>query len=72
MYLDGELLNEVDISQTENGGWQDNYQNPFNNTVEGFGHYILLNLALGGNGGTPDDSAFPIKYKIDYVRVYQK
>lgn len=35
-------------------------------------HYILLNLAIGGNGGTPDISAFPLKYQVDYVRVYQK
>jgi beta-xylosidase len=25
-----------------------------------------------GNGGTPDDNAFPLSYEIDYVRVYQK
>ena len=36
-------------------------------------HYILLNLALGGvNGGPIDDEAFPMRYEIDYVRVYQK
>lgn len=36
-------------------------------------HYLLLNLAIGGdNGGIPDDSAFPIQYEIDYVRIYQK
>jgi hypothetical protein len=34
---------------------------------------ILLNLAIGGdNGGTPDDAAFPLKYEIDYVRVYER
>jgi hypothetical protein len=36
-------------------------------------HYLLLNLALGGrNGGEPDTTAFPMKYEIDYVRVYRK
>jgi len=29
-------------------------------------------LAIGGNGGDPSKSRFPIKYEIDYVRVYQK
>jgi beta-glucanase (GH16 family) len=36
--------------------------------------YLLLNLALGSKedwGGPQDDSILPIKYYIDYVRVYQ-
>jgi beta-glucanase (GH16 family) len=36
-------------------------------------HYLLLNLALGGEwGGKIDDSMLPQKFLIDYVRVYQK
>jgi beta-glucanase (GH16 family) len=38
-------------------------------------HYLILNLALGGDWGGQkgmDDSIFPQKYYIDYVRVYQK
>ncbi len=36
-------------------------------------HYILLNLAIGGNrGGDPSGTTFPSRYEIDYVRVYQK
>jgi len=37
--------------------------------------YLILNLALGGAWGGQqgiDDSIFPQKYFIDYVRVYQK
>jgi hypothetical protein len=34
-------------------------------------HYILLNLALGANGGDPAKTRFPMKYEVDYVRVYQ-
>ncbi len=34
-------------------------------------HYILLNLALGSNGGDPENTAFPLRYEVDYVRVYQ-
>jgi beta-glucanase (GH16 family) len=37
--------------------------------------YLLLNLAIGGTWGGQqgiDDSLFPHRYSIDYVRVYQK
>lgn len=63
LYLDDELLNEVDLSQTIN---QDGF-NPFHQP-----QYLLLNLALGGNGGDPTQTIFPIVYEIDYVRIYQK
>jgi beta-glucanase (GH16 family) len=35
--------------------------------------YLLLNLAIGGNAGgsTIDDSIFPVRMEVDYVRVYQ-
>ncbi|MEN9685834.1 MAG: hypothetical protein RLZZ28_1620 [Bacteroidota bacterium] len=36
-------------------------------------HYMLINLAIGGqNGGDPSRTAFPARYEIDYVRVYQR
>lgn len=72
IYLDDDLLNEIDLKTTNNQGWNGNYENPFSNYVENFGCYILLNLAIGSNAGTPDDDAFPLRYKVDYVRVYQK
>lgn len=35
--------------------------------------YMILNLAMGGDlGGPVDDTIFPSKFEIDYVRVYQK
>jgi len=71
LYLDDELFNEIDLSQTFNQGYAGNTENPFANTVPGFGHYLLLNLAIGSNGGTPDITQFPLRYYIDYVRVYQ-
>ena len=71
LYLDDELLNEIDLSQTINGGYQGNHENPFSNTIPGFKHYLLLNLALGSNGGKPAITQFPLHYYIDYVRVYQ-
>lgn len=67
LYLDDELLNTIDLTKTVNGRLG-REANPFRQP-----HYILLNLALGGdNGGTIDDSAFPMRYEIDYVRIYQK
>ncbi len=64
LYLDDELLNEVGLEKTVN---PDGFQ-PFNQP-----HYILLNLALGGqHGGDLIKTQFPNRYEIDYVRVYQK
>ena len=46
----------------------DNNDNPFRHP-----QYLLMNLALGGSAGGPiDDSVFPQKYLVDYVRVYQQ
>lgn len=67
MYIDDEQIRDVWTNSMWNGGYDGNYENPFH-----IRHYVLLNLALGSNGGTPDDNAFPMKYEIDYVRVYQK
>lgn len=42
---------------------------PFNNPM-----YLLLNVAVGGNwGGTKgiDESIFPVRMEVDYVRVFQ-
>jgi beta-glucanase (GH16 family) len=62
LYLDDELLNTTLLRETVN---PDGF-NPFTQP-----HYLLLNLALGCNGGNPDQSKFPIRYEVDYVRVYQ-
>jgi hypothetical protein len=33
----------------------------------------LLNLAMGGQKGDPlEDTTFPNRFEVDYVRVYQK
>ncbi len=66
LYVDDRLLNTVPMSQLSNkdgSGF-----NPFKQP-----HYMLLNLAIGGqNGGDPSSTSFPNRYEIDYVRVYQK
>ena len=67
LYLDDELLNEIPLEKTINGSLGE-FKNPFKQP-----HYLLLNLAIGGdNGGEPDINAFPMKYEIDYVRVYRQ
>ena len=67
LYLDDELLNEIPLKDAVNGSIGRG-TNPFMKP-----QYLLLNLAIGGiNGGPIDESALPMKYEIDYVRVYQK
>lgn len=65
LYLDNELLNYTLLNQTINP--KDPPVNPFLQE-----HYFLLNLAIGSNGGDPSKSVFPIKYEVDYIRVYQE
>lgn len=65
LFIDDQLMNQIALNEVKNGSIG-NFTNPFRQP-----HYLLLNLAIGGvNGGIPDDSAFPLKYYIDYVRVY--
>ncbi|GAB3520088.1 glycoside hydrolase family 16 protein [Emticicia fontis] len=61
LYLDDELLNTTAISETNNPDGSNGFLQ---------GHYLLLNLALGGiNGGKPVNNL--IKYEVDYARIYQ-
>lgn len=64
LYVDNLLLNEVKLADANNPDGSNPFRQP---------HYILLNLAIGGdNGGDPTNTAFPSRYAIDYVRVYEK
>ena len=63
LFLDNRLMNSVSVSETINPDGINPFLQP---------HYILLNLAIGANGGDPSRSHFPIIYEIDWVRVYQK
>ena len=68
IYVDDILLNEIPAWKSINLGGASEGINPFSRE-----HYILLNLALGGNNGGPiDDTILPLRYEVDYVRVYQK
>jgi beta-glucanase (GH16 family) len=65
IFIDGELLNSIDLGQTFN---RIDGRNPLRQA-----HYLLLNLAMGGNrGGSLANTILPSKYMIDYVRIYQK
>ncbi len=66
LYLDDELLNEIKVADTVNGKIGKG-TNPMQQP-----HYFLLDLAIGGDHGGPiDPDAFPMRYEIDYVRIYQ-
>ena len=58
LYLDDKLVYGYSITST----------NPYT----GNPFYILVNLAIGANGGDPSSTTFPITYLVDYLRVYQK
>jgi beta-glucanase (GH16 family) len=63
LYIDDILINTTALTETVNPDDSNPFKQP---------HYLLLNLALGANGGDPSGTKFPIRYEIDYVRVYQK
>ncbi|MES2981189.1 MAG: glycoside hydrolase family 16 protein [Verrucomicrobiota bacterium] len=67
LYVDDKLLNAIDLTKTinpDNKGPKNPFQQP---------HFLLLNLAIGGDAaGDPAGTKFPVRYEIDYARVYQK
>ncbi|MEM7756370.1 MAG: glycoside hydrolase family 16 protein [Planctomycetota bacterium] len=64
IFVDDVLLNTIALSKTINPDGSNPFQEP---------HYMLVNLAIGGNnGGDPSETVFPSRYEIDYIRVYQK
>lgn len=67
LYLDDELLNEIPLRQTINGKGGSQGINPFHRPM-----YLLLNLALDTRVPHYDPALFPIRYEIDYVRIYRR
>jgi beta-glucanase (GH16 family) len=63
LYLDGTRLNRTLLKDALNPDGT----SPFRQK-----HYMILNLALGGLGGLPPETAFPRRFVVDYVRVFQK
>lgn len=66
LYLDDELLNEIDLTRTRNGA-HGHGDNPFHAPM-----YLLLNLAMGSTGGPVDEASLPARFEVDYVRLYQR
>lgn len=65
--LDGVALNEIDLDTVRNGPGTP-VSNPFRQP-----HALLINLALGGGKGGPlQNTRFPSRFEIDYVRIYQR
>ena len=63
LLLDGQLMNHLDLTSADGA----DKGNPFYQPV-----YFTLNQAIGGScGGDPSQTKFPIRYEIDWVRVYQ-
>lgn len=67
LYLDDELLNEIDLKRTVNGKVRGTGVNPFHHP-----QYLLLNLALDTRVKSYNPADFPMRYEIDYVRVFQR
>jgi beta-glucanase (GH16 family) len=64
LYVDDRLLNETDLSKTVNPDGTNPFHQP---------HYMLLNVAIGGdNGGDPSATEFPSRFEVDWVRVWQR
>jgi beta-glucanase (GH16 family) len=62
--LDGRLMNHLDVASADHA----DQGNPFRRPA-----YIILNQAIGGDsGGDPSSSTFPIRFEVDWVRVYQR
>jgi beta-glucanase (GH16 family) len=66
LYVDNVLMNTIPQSWLVNPVTTWGPQYPFKQP-----HYLLLDLAIGGTaGGNPAGTPFPVRYEVDYVRVW--
>jgi len=64
IYVDDRLLNEIKVAEAQNPDGFLPFRQP---------HYMILNLAIGGdNGGPLGDTKLPARFEVDWVRVYQE
>ena len=64
--VDGKVFSDHPITDVKNARFM-SVSNPFHQP-----HYLLVNLALGGDcGGDVTAIKFPVQMLVDYVRVYQ-
>lgn len=74
LWCDDILVNNINLDTTVNAIPSDNFDhgngcNPFRDVRQ----MLWLNLALGGqNGGSLANTPRPLRYLVDYARVYQK
>lgn len=62
--VDGLLLNSTRLDDMLNPDGKSPFRAP---------HYMLVNLAIGGNnGGDPSKTPFPQRLEVDYIRVFQR
>jgi len=66
VYVDSRIYGTFEYKAEENIDISNSDAWPFDQDF-----YIIMNLALGGWGGTIDDSIFPQTMEIDYVRVFK-
>ena len=65
--VDGKVYSDNPIADVKNARFR-SVANPFHQP-----HYLLVNLALGGDcGGDVTAIQFPVRMLVDYVRVYQR
>jgi beta-glucanase (GH16 family) len=62
LLLDDKLMNHLDLAKADDA----DEGNPFRGPA-----YLLLNQAIGSNGGDPSRTKFPVRFEVDWVRVYQ-
>lgn len=61
-FIDNKPYHSFNIDDAEREGRDNIFQKPF---------YLIINLALGGKwAGEIDDSIFPARFYIDYIRYY--
>lgn len=65
IYVDDVLWHRTPITEAQR--FKPGQPHPFQQP-----HYLILNLAVGSNGGDPSAAAFPARFEVDYVRVYQR
>lgn len=62
--VDDRILNQAVVDECKNPDGSQPFREP---------HYLLLNLAIGGDAaGDPGATEFPQKMEVDWVRVYEK
>ena len=64
LYLDGTRMNHLDLASADNA----DRGNPFHRPM-----YLILNQAIGGDsGGDASHLEYPVRFEVDWVRVYQR